>query len=202
MKFQTSQEFQISRETNVNKMAKSSEDIFVTKQGIRNDTFCQRGAFTNFDRQIENQVVKHQMLEDDSINLAQHILFKQFKCVNGLELTNLPPSQFSSMQENFVQILHVFENIYGLYEIYGLQDLNKIIVYDSLNFTKDKNYPKKTIKSFAKIINSTSSQFKVNVMSVQEQPNAIDCGLFAIAFATDLLYGNSPSNVSYEHEKM
>ena len=52
------------------------------------------------------------------------------------------------------------------------------------------------------MINSTSLQFKVNVMSVQQQPNAIDCGLFAIAFATDLLYGNSPSNVSYEHEKM
>ena len=77
MKFQTSQEFQISRgETNVNKMTESSEDIFVTKQGIRNDTFRQRGAFTNFDRQIENQIVKHQMWEDDTINLAQHILFK------------------------------------------------------------------------------------------------------------------------------
>ena len=151
MKFQTSQEFQISRgETNVNKMTESSEDIFVTKQGIRNDTFRQRGAFTNFDRKIENQIVKHQMLEDDTINLAQHILFKQFKCVNGLELKNLPPSQFSSMQENFVQILHVFENIYGLYEIYGLKDLNEIIVYDSLNYTKDKKYHKNTIKSFCK----------------------------------------------------
>ena len=201
MKFQTTQEFQISRgETNVNKMTESSEDIFVTKQGIRNDTFRQRGAFTNFDRQIENQIVKHQMLEDDTINLAQHILFKQFKCVNGLELTNLPPSQFSSMQENFVQILHVFENHW--ITIYGLKELKEIRVYDSLNYTKDKKYPKKTIKSFAKMINSTSSQFKVNVMSVQQQPNAIDCGLFAIAFATDLLYGNSPSNVSYEHEKM
>ena len=77
--------------------------------------------FANFDRQIENQIVKHQMLEDDTINLAQHILFKQFKCVNGLELTNLPPSQFSSMQENFVQILHVFENHWII--IYGLEDL-------------------------------------------------------------------------------
>ena len=83
-------------------MAENSEDIFVTKHGIRNDTFRQREAFTNFDRQIENQIVKHQMLEDDTINLAQHVLFKQFKCVNRLELKNLPPSQFSSMQENFV----------------------------------------------------------------------------------------------------
>ena len=39
-------------------------------------------------------------------------------------------------------------------------------------------------------------------MPVQQQSNVIDCGLFDIAIATDLLYGNSPSNVSYEHEKM
>ena len=80
MKFQTSQEFQISRgETNVNKMTENSEDIFVTKQGIRNDAFRQRGTFTNFDRQIENQIVKHPTLENHTINLAQHVLFKQFK---------------------------------------------------------------------------------------------------------------------------
>ena len=73
-------------------MTESNGDIFVTKQGIGNDTFRQRRAFTNFDRKIENQIVKHHMLEDNTINLAQHILFKQFKCMNGLDLTNLPPS--------------------------------------------------------------------------------------------------------------
>ena len=52
------------------------------------------------------------------------------------------------------------------------------------------------------MINLTSSQFKVNAMSVRQQPNVFDCGMFAIASSTDLLYGNSPSNVSYEHEKM
>ena len=91
-------------------MTEISEDIFITMQGIRNDAFLQRGAFTNLNKQIKNQTVKHQTLEDDTINLAQHILFKQFKCSNGLELINLPPSQFSLMQANFVRILHVFEN--------------------------------------------------------------------------------------------
>ena len=98
------------REANANKMTQSNEDIFVIKQGIRNEAFCRREAFTNFDRQIENQIAKHQMLEDDAINLVQQILFKQFKCVNEIELTNLQPNQLSSMQENFVEILHVFEN--------------------------------------------------------------------------------------------
>ena len=122
-------------------MTESSEDIFVTKQGIRSDAFRQRGAFTNFDRPIANQIVKYQMLEDDTINQVQHTLFKQFKCVNGLELTNLQSNQFSSMQDNFVQILHVFENHW--ITIYGLKDLSEIRVYDSLNYTKDKKYPKK-----------------------------------------------------------
>ena len=39
-------------------------------------------------------------------------------------------------------------------------------------------------------------------MSVQQKPNVIDYGMFATAFDIDLLYGNSSSNVSYEHEKM
>ena len=106
------------REANANKMTQSNEDIFVIKQGIRNEAFCRREAFTNFDSQIENQIAKHQMLEDDTINLVQQILFKQFKCVNETELTDLQPNQLSSMQENFVEILHVFENhwisIHGL----------------------------------------------------------------------------------------
>ena len=142
MKFQTPQEFQISREeTNVNKMTENSEDIFVTKQGIRNDAFRRRGTFTNFNRQIKNQIAKHQMTNDDTVNLVQHILFNQFKCVNGIKLTNLPLNQYSSMQENFVQILHVFENHW--ISIYGQKDLNEIRVYNSLNYTKDKKYPKK-----------------------------------------------------------
>ena len=62
------------------------------------------------------------------INLTQHILFKQFKCVNGLELTNLPLNQFSSMQENFVQILRVFENLWII--TYVLKDLIEIRVYE------------------------------------------------------------------------
>ena len=49
------------------------------------------------------------------------------------------------------------------------------------------------------MINSTSLQFKVNTMSVQQQSNTIDCGIFAIAFVIDLLHGNLLSKVSYEH---
>ena len=45
------------------------------------------------------------------------------------------------MQENFTEILHVLENHW--ITIYGLKDLDEIRVYDSLNYSKDKKYPKK-----------------------------------------------------------
>ena len=114
MKFQTSQELQLTRgKTNVNKMTESSEDIFVTKQGIRNDAFRRRGAFNNFDRQIENQIVKHQMLEDDTINLAQHILFKKFKCVNGLQIYHLISSpQCKRISFKFFMFLKIIGLLY------------------------------------------------------------------------------------------
>ena len=68
--------------------------------------------------------------------------------MNGLELTNLPPRQFSSIQDNFVQIFHVFENHW--ITIYGRKDLNEIRVYDSLNYTKDKKNPKQNNKIVCK----------------------------------------------------
>ena len=61
------------------------------------------------------------MLEDDTINLAQHILCKQFKCVNVLKLTNLPPNQFWALQDNISFKFFMFVNHwitrYGLHEI-------------------------------------------------------------------------------------
>ena len=56
------------------------------------------------------------------------------------ELTNLPPNQFSSVEENFVQILYVSEN--NQITVDGLKDLNEITVHDSLNYAKDKKYPR------------------------------------------------------------
>ena len=80
------------------------------------------------------------------------------------------------------------------------KDLHEIRVYDLLNYTKNKKYPKKIAANMINLM--SSSLFKVNIMSVQQQLNAIDCGIFAIAFATDLLHGNPPSDVLYKHEKM
>ena len=42
----------------------------------------------------------------------------------------------------------------------------------------------------------------VEVNPVQQQDGGVDCGLFAIAFATELAYGNDPVRVSYVQSAM
>ena len=38
----------------------------------------------------------------------------------------------------------------------------------------------------------------IHVMPVQQQKNGVDCGLFSIAFATSLAFGEDPSNSTYD----
>jgi len=42
----------------------------------------------------------------------------------------------------------------------------------------------------------------VKFPTVQHQPNYNDCGVFAIAFATSLLFNIKPDKVKYEHKLM
>ena len=39
-------------------------------------------------------------------------------------------------------------------------------------------------------------------MPVQQQTNGSDCGVFAVAFAACLVYGENPSNVTFDIPKM
>ena len=43
---------------------------------------------------------------------------------------------------------------------------------------------------------------KIKFVDVQKQSGGYDCGLFAIAFATSLVYGVQPGNVRYDQPKM
>ena len=42
----------------------------------------------------------------------------------------------------------------------------------------------------------------INTLPVQQQKNGSDCGVFAIAFATCIVYGIKPEEVSFDIPKM
>ena len=42
----------------------------------------------------------------------------------------------------------------------------------------------------------------VEIKGVQQKTNSVDCGLFAIAFATSLNFGEDPANITYDSKKI
>ena len=45
-----------------------------------------------------------------------------------------------------------------------------------------------------------SCNCNLRTVSVQQQKNSVDCGLFAIAFATSLAFGDDPRDITYDED--
>ena len=81
--------------------------------------------------------------------------------------------------QTYMQVLHNDNNHWITIEIVSQEEVH---IYDSL-FSKP-NYC--IIKQISSIIQSKSHEVQLVLEKVQFQKNAIDCGVYAIAFLTDL----------------
>lgn len=59
-----------------------------------------------------------------------------------------------------------------------------------------------TKMQIAAILCSRESTITLKIHKVQFQKGHTDCGLFAIAYATDLAYGNDPASYIYKQEEL
>ena len=60
-----------------------------------------------FNNSIHNEIIENKWLSDESINLAQTILFKNFPRIRGFEDATLAPLNIFSVQTGkFIQVLH------------------------------------------------------------------------------------------------
>ena len=150
--------------------------------------------------EVKQQLVKNDaMLKDDTINLAQSILYKQFE-IRGLEHTGLNPDVFSvHSSEAFIQILHSPPLHWITVSSSG--DNATVEIYDSLT-THDGKLPERVIHTIAHMIKVPSPSLRLKWMPVQQQRNHYDCGLFAIAFAVDIAFGDSPCSSSYDASEL
>ena len=73
---------------------------------------------------------------------------------------------------------------------------NEVYIYDSVYSSKPTYY---IMKQIAAIVKSKSHQISLFLEKVQSQKNSIDCGVYAIAFVTDLCHGINPATHQYIH---
>ena len=132
-------------------------------------------------------------LNDNLIYAAQMLLNNQSK-IKGFQSTQfgkklafptIPPYM------KYIQILHVDGNHWNV--VSNIQSdggvfTNSVCIYDSLYM----HVALDTKKQICSFVRPKNNEFTFDIANTQHQTNSSDCGLFAIAFATELVHSQSP----------
>ena len=142
-------------------------------------------------------------LSDIHINLAHALLKKQFPEMHGLEKSTLSTfTEFSPCQGRpFVQIVNTCGNHWvAITNIFtGERPSDGIVnadLYDSLY----RNINPDVQKFLVDILQLESGN--IYMPACHRQPDNSQCGVFAIATATALLFGQDPSGICYDLKLM
>jgi len=133
-------------------------------------------------------------LDDQIIKTSMDILTNQYPMLRGFHNTLFGVNlSFPVTKPPFIQILHVHNNHWITVEAVTM---NFVRVYDSLYNSTDISAQ----MQIAALIRTPEPVIELDIQQTQFQVGSSDCGLFSIAYATDLAYGNNPAAYRYKQE--
>ena len=137
-------------------------------------------------------------LSSDHINAAHKLLRQQFT-ISGLQDPGYAknPSAFKVQGNGAIQIHHNGINHWltstcarGVVKVYD--SLWKTDISPSVHLQLGAIYREK----------AKHGSLNVDICHVEHQTGSSDCGLYAVAYATNLAYGNDPSKISYSSDEL
>ena len=138
------------------------------------------------------------LLDDSIINAAQKLLKKANPAMPGLQdVTCGLTMSFDVEPGEFVQILHTGSGHWITVSNIGMKHA-EVQVFDSMY----KHVPTMVKAQIASLLATEEPAIKMNMMDVQMQSGGYDCGLFSIAFATALVFGEQPGQFLFDQKKM
>ena len=137
-------------------------------------------------------------LGDEHVNAANQLLRSQYPDMQGLCTPVLGQKlcfpEFNVLQgyagHSYLQVLHTGADHWITIEIVSEEEVR---IYDSM-FLKPTYH---TLKQIASIVKSRYHQIQMSLAKVQFQKTAVDCGVYALAFLTDLCHGIDPTTCDY-----
>ena len=132
-------------------------------------------------------------LNDNLIYAAQMLLNNKSK-IEGFQSTQFGKKlAFSTIPPytKYIQILHVDGNHWNVVSNIrsdGGVFTNSVCIYDSLYM----HVALDTKEQICSFVRPKNYKFTFDIANTQHQTNSSDCGLFAIAFATELVHSQSP----------
>lgn len=108
----------------------------------------------------------------------------------------------AASRDKYIQILHVTGNHWITVSNINVQNVavfDEAFVYDSMLPSRLDSHTRKQICSLAK---PSCKTLTFNIVNIMAQINSYDCGLHAIANATELIYGRDPAKCLWDTERM
>eukprot|EP00112_Aurelia_sp_Birch-Aquarium-sp1_P003936 Seg1446.6 transcript_id=Seg1446.6/GoldUCD/mRNA.D3Y31 product="hypothetical protein" protein_id=Seg1446.6/GoldUCD/D3Y31 len=139
-------------------------------------------------------------LSGNIINATQHLLKSQFPSLSGFQDTmTIKSKRVKPVEGEFIQILHKSESHWVTVSNIATADTEVVSIYDSLN---DLHLPEELKHIIAKLLISKKPCIVTRNEDVQLQTDFSSCGLFAIAFATELCFRQDPRKVIFDNTAM
>ena len=141
-------------------------------------------------------------LNDNIIQAAQVLLKGQFGSdIAGWQSPLLGQvAQFKTVIDKpFLQTMHISNHWILVSNMPYIKESNNIYIYDSL-LTSISDAIVNTVCSFFKW--RATDHFNFDMVNLQRQTNSYDCGVFCVAFATELAYGGDPAKCSWYLSRM
>ena len=179
-------------------------DVIITKEVANNGEPLRKKRKIVFSESERSTILNNMMLTDESINMAQQMLADQFPEFEGFFDTVLGATQsfdIITSDKKFIQVLHTGHlHWICVANTSAAKSTNQIChVYDSLSSGKVKT---KVLQQIASFSYCKEKELVINIQSVQQQSNDVDCGLFSLAFATSLAYGDNPTKIFFDENSM
>ena len=143
--------------------------------------------------QDESLLLENHELNDKHINVSQKLLLHQFPSFQGLK-SSLVQDNIGFWTNNYIQIFHSHSCHWITASTIGCQP-DTINIYDSLFKDIDDVTKNKSNTVFG-------SSIKFQLPQVQMQKERTECGLFVIAFAVALAFGDNPVTCKFDQSKM
>ena len=151
-----------------------------------------------FERDREILLSPTGLLTDNIFDAAQTLLRQAFPVLSGLQsVTCGLTMNFDIEPAKFVQIIHNGRGHWLTISTIGTSHPD-VHVYDSMYPSAGTLVKAQT----AALLHTESPAIRLKFMSVQMQAGGYDCGLFAVAFAVALAFGNPPGQFHFEQQKM
>ena len=164
------------------------------------DQWVKRGriSLTKKDKQ---HILHDKELLDLHVNAFHSIARTQFPLIGGLYntlvLKNMSFTKDGCDHEHAqsLQIIHIKERSH-----WAVLQLIKseIYLYDSVFLSASAE----TLELLAQLVKTRESTLRINIMNVHQQIGTVDCGLFAIATVTCLLFDGDPTTIVFDQNAL